>query len=119
MVSPAGRWLETETDRAGRVMVNADLTLAASEYLHHRRHGARCRSRRQPVPGVAPVAKQEGKYVVKLLHARLAGRTLPPFRYRDYGSLATIGRKSAVVQLGRFLKGFLAWVPGAWRTSIS
>ena len=63
------------------------------------------------LPGVAPVAKQQGKYVAKLLRARLDGKTLPPFRYRDYGSLATIGRKSAVVQIGHFkMKGFLAWV---------
>ena len=102
-------------------MVNADLTLPRhpnifiiGDTAHVAGHDGNL------FPGVALVAKQEGKYVVKLLHARLAGKTLPPFRYRGYGSLATIGRKSAVVQLGRFkLKGFLAWVPGAWRTFIS
>jgi NADH dehydrogenase len=64
-----------------------------------------------PLPGVAPVAKQQGQYLAKLLLARQAGKTLPPFRYRDYGILATIGRKRAVIQMGRFrLTGFLAWV---------
>ena len=64
-----------------------------------------------PLPGVAPVAKQQGQYVAKLLIARAQGRTLPPFRYRDFGSLATIGRKRAVAQLGAFrISGFVAWV---------
>ena len=66
-----------------------------------------------------PAAKQQGIYVVNCCARGCAGRTLPPFRYRDFGSLATIGRKSAVMELGRILKGFVAWVPGALRTSIS
>ena len=68
-------------------------------------------ARGNPLPGVAPVAKQQGNYVARLLLARRSGETLPPFRYRDYGSLATIGRKRAVIQMGRFrLKGFFAWL---------
>ena len=64
-----------------------------------------------PLPGVAPVAKQQGAYVARLLLARQNGKTLPAFRYRDFGSLATIGRKRAVVQMGRLrLKGFIAWL---------
>ena len=64
-----------------------------------------------PLPGVAPVAKQQGQYVADLLMARAEGKTLPPFRYRDFGSLATIGRKRAVAQLGAFkLSGLLAWL---------
>ena len=112
MASPAGRWLDTETDRAGRVMVNPDLTLPGHPNVFIIGDTAHLAGRDgNLLPGVAPVAKQQGKYVAKLLRARLAGKTLPPFRYRDYGSLATIGRKSAVVQLGRFkLKGFFAWV---------
>jgi NADH dehydrogenase len=97
MASPAGRWLETETDRAGRVMVNSDLTLPGHPNVFIIGDTAHVDGRDgNLLPGVAPVAKQEGKYVAKLLRARLAGKTLPPFRYRDYGSLATIGRKSAV-----------------------
>jgi NADH:quinone reductase (non-electrogenic) len=64
-----------------------------------------------PLPGVAPVAKQQGQYVADLLIARQAGTSVPPFRYRDFGSLATIGRKRAIVQMGGLkLKGFIAWL---------
>ena len=63
------------------------------------------------LPGVAPVAKQQGQYVARALIARREGRTVPAFRYRDFGSLATIGRSHAVAQFGRFkVSGFLAWV---------
>jgi NADH dehydrogenase len=112
MASPAGRWLQTETDRAGRVMVNGDLTVPGHANIFVIGDTAHLTGRDgNLLPGVAPVAKQQGKYVARLLRARAAGKTLPPFRYRDYGSLATIGRKSAVVQMGRFkLKGFFAWV---------
>jgi NADH dehydrogenase len=63
------------------------------------------------VPGIAPAAKQEGKYVAKIIRARLAGRPEPgPFRYRHAGSLATIGKRAAVVDFGWLrLKGWLAW----------
>jgi hypothetical protein len=65
----------------------------------------------KPLPGVAPVAKQQGQYVAALLKARLRGTVLPPFRYRDFGNMATIGRKRAVAQLGRVkLAGFPAWL---------
>ncbi len=66
----------------------------------------------KPVPGVAPVAKQEGAYVGKLIAARVAGqRRRAPFRYRDYGNLATIGRKAAVIDFGWLhLRGFVAWM---------
>ena len=64
----------------------------------------------KPLPGVAPVAKQEGKYVARLIRAQVAEGDLPPFRYRDPGALATIGRKNAVVQFRRLrLSGYLAW----------
>ena len=63
------------------------------------------------LPGVAPVAKQQGQYVAKLLLARAGGKSEAPFHYRDFGSLATIGRKRAVVQMGKLkLQGFIAWV---------
>ena len=65
----------------------------------------------RPLPGVAPAAKQMGKYVGKLIGARLAGKTLPAFRYRHPGDLATIGRRAAVVKIGPFkLKGFIGWL---------
>jgi NADH dehydrogenase len=63
------------------------------------------------LPGVAPVAKQQGWYVANLLMARAEGKALPAFRYRDLGSMATIGRKRAVAQLGAFkFSGLLAWL---------
>jgi NADH:ubiquinone reductase (H+-translocating) len=112
MASAAGRWLEAETDRAGRVIVNADLTVPGHPnvfVIGDTAHVATPTG--NLLPGVAPVAKQQGKYVAKLLRARIGGKTLPPFRYRDYGALATIGRKSAVVEIGRVkIRGFLAWI---------
>jgi NADH dehydrogenase len=65
----------------------------------------------RPLPGVAPVAKQQGSYVAMLLTARAEGRTLHPFRYGDVGSMATIGRKRAVAQIGAFnASGLVAWL---------
>ncbi len=67
----------------------------------------------KPLPGVAPVAMQQGQYVARLIEARLRGQTLPPFRYRDYGNMATIGRNAAVADFGWLrLSGYPAWL--AW-----
>jgi NADH dehydrogenase len=112
MASGAGRWLGAETDRAGRVIVGGDLSVPGHANIFAIGDTAHVvNATGDLLPGVAPVAKQQGKYVAKLLLTRLEGKTLPPFHYRDYGSLATIGRKSAVVQIGKFkMKGFLAWV---------
>jgi NADH dehydrogenase len=64
----------------------------------------------RPVPGVAPAAKQMGGHVARMIRARLAGRATTPFRYRDFGNLATIGRMAAVVDLGAWrFSGVLAW----------
>jgi NADH dehydrogenase len=64
-----------------------------------------------PLPGVAPVAKQQGAYVARVILARLRGEAPPTFRYRNYGNLATIGRKAAVADFGWLrLSGFLAWL---------
>ena len=112
MASPAGQWLGAETDRAGRVKVAPDLSVPGlRDVFVIGDTAALDDANGNPLPGVAPVAKQQGTYVAKLLLARQKGETLPPFRYRDYGSLATIGRKRAVIQMGRFrLKGFFAWL---------
>jgi len=66
----------------------------------------------KPLPGLAPVAKQQGRYVGRLLKARIAGAAFTrPFRYRDWGALAVIGRSHAIADFGRFrLTGFLAWL---------
>jgi NADH dehydrogenase len=112
MASPAGQWLGVETDRAGRVKVAPDLSVPGRpDVFVIGDTAALDDAKGNPLPGVAPVAKQQGVYVAKLLLARQKGETLPPFRYRDYGSLATIGRKRAIIQMGRFrLKGFVAWL---------
>jgi NADH dehydrogenase len=65
----------------------------------------------KPLPGVAPAAKQMGRYVGRLIAARIAGRSLPPFRYFHPGDFATIGRRKAIAMFGRaHLTGFVAWV---------
>jgi NADH:ubiquinone reductase (H+-translocating) len=110
--SPAGLWLGAETDRAGRVKVSPDLSVPGHPDIFVIGDTAALNDAAgNPLPGVAPVAKQQGQYVARLLIARAAGKTAPPFRYRDFGSLATIGRKRAVVQMGRLkLTGFIAWL---------
>jgi len=110
--SPAAEWLEVESDRAGRVKVQADLSVPGHPNIFVIGDAA-CAigTDGNPLPGVAPVAKQQGQFVANLLIARAAGKTLPPFRYRDFGSLATIGRKRAVAQLGVFkISGLAAWL---------
>jgi NADH:ubiquinone reductase (H+-translocating) len=110
--SPAAEWLGVESDRAGRVRVQADLSVPGHPNIFVIGDAA-CvlGADGQPLPGVAPVAKQQGQYVARLLVARTDGKTLPPFRYRDFGSLATIGRKRAVAQFGLFkISGLAAWI---------
>ena len=110
--SPAGVWLNADTDRAGRVVVEPDLSIpnhpdifvigdAALVYDQHAKQ----------IPGIAPAAKQQGRHVAKLIKARLSGHSNEqPFRYRHAGNLATIGRRSAVIEFPYFsLKGMLAW----------
>jgi NADH:ubiquinone reductase (H+-translocating) len=112
MASPAGRWLGAETDRAGRVKVTPDLSVPGHPDIFVIGDTAAAGGADgTPLPGVAPVAKQQGHYVGTVLLARLKGAETKPFRYRDFGSLATVGRSRAVVQIGRFrLTGFLAWM---------
>jgi NADH dehydrogenase len=112
MASPAARWLHADTDRAGRVKVAADLSVPGQPNIFVIGDtAAAVGADGKPLPGVAPVAKQQGQYVAALLIARAHGQSLPPFHYRDFGSLATIGRKRAIVQVGRLkLTGFIAWV---------
>src|ERR1044072_8323994 len=112
MASPAGLWLGAGTDPAGRVKVAADLSVPGlRDVFVIGDTAALDDAKGNPLPGVAPVAKQQGQYLAKPLIARQGGTTVPPFRYRDYGLLATVGRSRAVVQMGGLrLKGFLAWV---------
>jgi NADH:quinone reductase (non-electrogenic) len=111
--SPAARWLNAEADRAGRVKVGPDLSVPGRpEIFVIGDTAAVVDSKGQPVPGIAPAAKQMGKYVGKLISARIAGRERQkPFRYMHLGELATIGRRAAVVKFGALeLKGFLGWL---------
>jgi len=113
MASPAGRWLGVPTDHVGRVFVEPDLSVAGSPDIFVIGDVAHALGADgKPLPGVAPVAKQQGRYVANLIRARVARTRLPPpFRYRDSGSLATIGRKCAVAQIGKIkFHGFIAWL---------
>jgi len=98
-----------ECDRAGRVSVRPDLTLPGHPEVFAL--GDMVRIGETALPGVAPVAMQEGRYAARVVRNRLEGRTTPPFRYRDKGNLATIGRAAAVADIrGLHLSGFPAWV---------
>jgi NADH:ubiquinone reductase (H+-translocating) len=111
--SPAAKWLEADSDKAGRVMVNPDLTLPGHPEIFVIGDTAHLPGPDgKPLPGVAPVAKQQGKYVAKLIAARVAGAREPgPFRYRNLGNLATIGRRAAVADFGWIrVSGRLAWL---------
>ena len=110
--SPLGKLLGAPLDRAGRVQVLSDLTVPGhAEVFVAGDLAALMQPNGQPVPGVAPAAKQMGSHVARLIRARLAGREeRQPYAYQDYGNLATIGRMAAVVDLRGFkFSGLLAW----------
>ena len=110
--SPAATWLNANADRANRVLVEPDLTIPNHPEIFvigdtatiNDEHG-------NPVPGIAPAAKQQGKYVAKVINMRLKGQEVKkPFRYKHYGNLATIGKKAAVFDIGWLkIHGWLAW----------
>ena len=111
--SPAARWLGVESDRVGRVKVGPDLSLPDHPEIFVIGDTAHVPAANgQPLPGLAPVAKQQGAYLARLLRNRIGGRAAPPaFRYRSYGTMATIGRRAAVADFGwvRF-DGTVAWL---------
>jgi NADH dehydrogenase len=100
-----------ELDRGGRIRVQPDLTLAGHPEIFVIGDMAYCPDQTgKPLPGLAPVAMQQGDYAARLIDARLAGKTLPAFRYRDRGTMATIGSMKAVCDIfGRRYAGPLAW----------
>ena len=105
--SPLGRSLGVPLDRAGRVIVNEDLTAPGHPEISVIGDLAALPWHQPPVPGIAPAAKQMGRYVA----LRILGKTNQPFRYRDYGQLATIGRNAAVGVMGKLhLSGYPAWL---------
>lgn len=116
--SPIGKAIAAATgaalDRADRIAVGTDCSIAGHPEIFVIGDLARLGGiDAPPLPGVAPVAMQQGAYVAELIRARMDNRTLPPFRYRDPGSMATIGRRLAIAQIGGWkLSGTLAWL--AW-----
>jgi NADH dehydrogenase len=110
--SPAAKWLGVEPDRAGRVKVEADLTVPGHPDIFVVGDTATITMPDgKPVPGVGDGAKQGGKHAARVIRARLAGDTTPkPFRYKHAGDLATIGKRAAVIDFGWVqLKGWIAW----------
>jgi len=110
--SPAAKWLDIPADRAGRAVVDKDLRAPGKEDVFIIGDTASVlREDGSPVPGIAPAAKQQGDYVAKVIKAKLAGRPAPgPFRYRNQGSLATIGKSAAIIDFGWIkLRGWIAW----------
>jgi len=109
--SRAAEWLGAPADRAGRVQVAPDLTVPGHPEIFAIGDTVTIPAwNGQPVPGIAPAAKQEGRHVAETIKARLAGRPTPPFRYSHSGSLAQIGKRLAVIDFGRIkLRGALAW----------
>jgi NADH:ubiquinone reductase (H+-translocating) len=103
--------LNAQTDRSGRLKVNPDLTVPNHPEIFVLGDLAiSYDAQGNPLPGVAQVAIQGGKYAGKLIKARLAGRTLPPFKYFDKGDMAVIGRAAAVANVfGIHVSGFIAW----------
>jgi NADH dehydrogenase len=106
--SPAAAWLQAEADSAGRTVVDSGLNLPGYPDIFIIGDTASAAGPHgRPLPAVAPVAKQQGRYVAD----RILGMTTGPFAYRDYGNMATIGRSRAVIDWGRFqMSGFLAWL---------
>ncbi len=117
VASPAARWLGAAADSAGRVKVADDLSVPGFENVFALGDTAASNGwRGKPVPGLAPAAKQGGAYVASVIRTRVLGartggaRPVAAFAYRHLGSLATIGRKAAVVDFGFVrLSGALAW----------
>ncbi|TDR38928.1 NADH dehydrogenase FAD-containing subunit [Tahibacter aquaticus] len=108
--SPLGRSLDVPLDKAGRVVVEDDLSLPGNPEILVIGDLASKQQDGRPVPGVAPAAKQMGTHAARAIRQRLRGETPAAFRYSDAGSLATIGRMAAVADLGRIrLSGIVAW----------
>ena len=110
--SPLGRTLGTELDRAGRVVVNPDLSVPGHPNVFVAGDLAALKGKDgKQLPGVAQVAMQQGRAAAKNIVRRVAAEPTEPFRYKDLGNMATIGRNRAVADIhGIRLHGFIAWV---------
>jgi NADH dehydrogenase len=109
--SRAAEWLNAPADRAYRLKVEPDLTVPGHPDIFAVGDTVTIAGPDgNPVPGIAPAAKQEGQYAAALIKARLKGGRLPPFHYKHAGSLAQIGKRLAVIDFGRIkLRGAIAW----------
>ena len=110
--SPVGKWLGCEVDRAGRVRIRPDLTVQDHPEIFVIGDTASLDQDGRPLPGVAQVAMQQGRYAAKSIFRQVTRKSqLPPFRYFDKGNLAVVGKNFAVLQSGRvMMSGFLAWL---------
>jgi NADH:ubiquinone reductase (H+-translocating) len=113
--SPAGKWLNVETDRAGRVRIQKDLTVPGHSEIFVVGDTASLDQNGKPLPGVAQVAMQQGRYAGKLIHRRIVGSPAPrEFSYFDKGTMAVVGKGFAVLQSGKVqVSGFVAWLTWA------
>ena len=114
--SPAAQWLGVSADRAGRAHVGDDLSVPNLPAVFVIGDTAARQQDGKPLPGVAQVAMQQGRYVGNLIHRRITGKTAPgPFRYFDKGNMAVIGKGFAILQSGRLqMSGFVAWLGWAF-----
>jgi NADH:ubiquinone reductase (H+-translocating) len=112
--SPAAKWLQAETDRAGRVRIQSDLTIPGHPEIFVIGDTASFEEKGKPLPGVAQVAMQQGRHSAKVIHRRLTAGSPPgPFSYFDKGNMAVVGKGFAVLQSGKVqVSGFGAWL--AW-----
>src|SRR5260221_2715799 len=112
--SPAGKWLNVDTDRAGRVRVQPDVSVPGHPEIFVVGDTASLDQNGKPLPGVAQVALQQGRYAGKLIHKRIVGRPAPkPFKYFDKGNMAGLGKEVAgLLTRQNHLSGFVAWL--AW-----
>ncbi|WP_370655453.1 NAD(P)/FAD-dependent oxidoreductase [Candidatus Binatus sp.] len=109
--SPLGKTLGVETDRAGRVLVNQDLSVPQADGVFVIGDLASIKSDGKPVPGLSPAAIQEGRHAARNIVHLIRGEATEPFRYWDKGTLATIGRAAAVADIGRMrISGLIAWL---------
>jgi NADH dehydrogenase FAD-containing subunit len=110
--SPAGKWLGCEVDRAGRVRIRPDLSVQDHPEVFVIGDTASLEQDGRPLPGVAQVAMQQGRYAARSIFRRVTNKSsLPPFRYFDKGNLAVVGKNFAVLQSGRIsMSGFFAWL---------
>lgn len=112
--SAVAKWLDAQSDRSGRVIVSSDCTVPGRDGVFVIGDCANFSADGKPLPGIAPVAMQQGKFVAKWIRAKVAGKEPPAqFKYFDKGNMATIGRSKAVAQTGKLkLAGLIAWL--AW-----